>query len=186
MICMSDLPQVVGIRPNSARVQLQHAPCLLPGLIGWVMIAGLTLFSSLAPGDDVGAKFAVAPFSIRHPWARATLPNAAVGAAYFTIENPRNSDRLIGASTPVAKRVEFHSSRVESGMMQMRELPSVDIPRGGKVTFRPGALHAMLLDLNRPLTKGEHFPLTLVFEHAGAIPIDVVVRGLDEEDTRGL
>lgn len=123
--------------------------------------------------------------AIRHSWARETPPGTTVGAAYFEIANRGAADTLISASTPVAKRVEFHSSRIERGMMQMRELLTLAVPAHGQVGFRPGTLHAMLVELNRPLKKGERFPLTLVFARAGAVQIEVVVRGLDAVDADG-
>jgi hypothetical protein len=43
----------------------------------------------------------------------------------------------------------------------------------------PQGTHIMLMDLPRPLVAGERFPLTLVFEHAGKLAVEVEVRAPD-------
>jgi len=62
--------------------------------------------------------------------------------------------------------------------MQMRELLSVDVAAKGHVRFEPSGLHVMLVDLVRPLKKGERFPLTLVFQHAGSVHVEAIVQDL--------
>ena len=47
----------------------------------------------------------------------------------------------------------MHSMAIVGGIMQMRELLSVDVPAKGRVRFEPGGLHVMLVDLLRPLKK---------------------------------
>ena len=63
--------------------------------------------------------------------------------------------------------------------MRMREVPDgVLLPAGETVTFEPSGLHLMLVGLNHPLVEGEAFPLTLEFEHAGTIEIEVPIAGI--------
>ncbi len=57
--------------------------------------------------------------------------------------------------------------------MRMRAVPSVEVIPGGRLEFTPSGYHLMLLDLKQPLKAGERFPLTLTFEHGGAILISV-------------
>ena len=39
----------------------------------------------------------------------------------------------------------------------------------------PGGLHVMLMELRKPLAAGKNFPLTLTFEKAGKIELEIVV-----------
>ncbi|MSO69202.1 MAG: copper chaperone PCu(A)C [Alphaproteobacteria bacterium] len=113
---------------------------------------------------------------ITHPWARFTPPGAPNGAAYLVIENKSAApDRLIGAATPRAAKVEFHGHEMEGEMMAMRQREAIDLAAKDIVAFEPGGLHLMLLKLTAPLKDGERFPLTLRFENAGDISIEVVV-----------
>ena len=60
--------------------------------------------------------------------------------------------------------------------MKMQQVMSVEIPAGGEVKFEPMGYHVMLLNLKQQAKAGEHFPLTLIFEKAGALEVDVVVQ----------
>ena len=111
---------------------------------------------------------------IQAPWARATPGQARNGAAYLTIISP-TTDRLIEASSPVAKKAELHTMSMEGGVMRMRPLTAIDIPAGQSVTLSPDGTHIMLLGLTQPLHEGQSFPLTLSFDHAGPRQVTVVI-----------
>ncbi len=114
--------------------------------------------------------------SIEHPWARATPGGAATGAAYITLINKGNTaDELIGATTPVADQVQFHSVSEENGVSRMREMRAVEVKPGATVSFSPGIMHIMLVGLKKPLKEGQTFPLTLSFEKAGKVQVVVSV-----------
>ena len=116
---------------------------------------------------------------IEAPWARATPGRSANGAAYFTVANRGPAgDRLIGASSPAAGRIELHTHIRDKGVMRMRKLPGIDLTPGASVTFRPGGHHVMLMGLNAPLRKGGTFPLTLRFEKAAPMTVEVKVMGI--------
>jgi periplasmic copper chaperone A len=109
-------------------------------------------------------------------WARATPPAARTGAAYLTIINPGHEpDRLVGASSPVAAQVELHAHVSEGNVARMQQLQAIDIPAGGRVSFAPGGLHVMLVNLQTPLRDGTQFQLTLRLARAGEITIEVPI-----------
>jgi len=122
---------------------------------------------------------------INHPYARATVANQPSGGAYLTIENKgKAADRLIAASSPVAKKVEIHTMSMEGDVMKMREVGGIDLKPAAKVEMKPGdGYHLMLLGLQKPLKAGEKFPLTLTFEKAGKTEVSVVVQ--DKKDAAG-
>jgi len=41
--------------------------------------------------------------------------------------------------------------------------------------FQPGGNHVMLMQVKKPLRKGDSFPMTLIFEKAGDVQIRVTV-----------
>ena len=59
--------------------------------------------------------------------------------------------------------------------MRMRQVPAIDVAPGTVVKLAPGGLHVMLQDLKQSLSKGDRFPMTLVFERAGEVKVDIVV-----------
>ncbi len=111
-------------------------------------------------------------------WSRATAPGATVGVAYFEIINSGAQDALVRVEAPVAAHAQMHSMATIGGVMQMRELQTVEVPAHGRVRFEPGGLHVMLIDLVRPLKKGDRFPLTLVFQHADPVHTQAIVQDL--------
>ena len=122
---------------------------------------------------------------VRHPWSRATPPGAKVAAGYMEIRNLGSQpDRLLSASTAVAKRVEMHVTRREGEVARMRQVQSFEIPARERFALRPGGSHLMLADLVRPLAKGERFAMTLRFERAGEMQIELEVQELGSRDPR--
>ncbi|TJZ78967.1 copper chaperone PCu(A)C [Chitiniphilus eburneus] len=116
---------------------------------------------------------------IGHPWTRATAPGATVGGVFLTLDNTAGeADKLLSAATPAAERAELHSMSMENGVMKMRQVPAIDVPAKTKQALAPGGLHIMLTGLKQPLKEGASFPLTLTFEHAGAVQVHVKVEAL--------
>ena len=120
--------------------------------------------------------YTLGELAIGHPWAPESVGPAPTGAAYFSVVNGgAAADRLVAATTPVAKEAQLHTHLVEDGVVRMRQLKGVDVDPGNPVEFRPGGLHVMLIGLAARLKAGESFALTLTFEKAGAIEVEVRV-----------
>jgi len=139
-----------------------------------VTLFALNAFPALAQQGAIG---------IEKPWARATPGGATTAAVYMTIENKAKSeDRLTGASSDAAGKLQIHEMKVVDGVMQMRELPGgLPIPADGEVALKPGGYHVMLIDLKKPLKLGETVALTLVFEKAGKVEVAAPVRDASGE-----
>jgi len=118
----------------------------------------------------------VGDVQIDHPWARPLPAISKIGAVYMTIKNSGvKNDSLVSGSSPVSERVELHTHIHENGMMMMRPVEQIEVPAGGEAALEPGGLHLMLIGLNRPMTEGEEFRLTLRFEHAGEVELTVKI-----------
>ena len=140
----------------------------------FVLGCTLALWSNLS----VGHEYKVAGLKIEHPWSRATAAGASVGAGFMVIRNSGKADTLLGASSPVAERVEIHSSSMDGGMMKMRQLERVELPSGETVRLEPGTLHLMLVGLKQPLVEGSKVPLTLRFATAGEQKVELKVEAM--------
>ena len=113
---------------------------------------------------------------INHAYARAS---AASGAVFFEIENHQaDDDRLIAASAAaVADRVQLHTHKEDAnGVMQMMHVPEgFVVPANGTHALERGGDHVMLMGLKAPLNTGDVISLTLTFERAGTITVEVPV-----------
>lgn len=122
--------------------------------------------------------FAGSEISIEDAYARASGPHAMAGAAFMIIvNNGDEDDQLIAARSDIAKRVELHTHIAgENGTMQMRKVEGgFTIPAHGEHVLARGGDHVMFMGLTEPMTDGKLFSLTLVFEQAGEITIEVPV-----------
>lgn len=111
-------------------------------------------------------------------YAFATAASARAGGAYISLMNHgAAADRLVAARSDVARRVEVHEHRNDAGVMRMREVEAgIPLPAGGMIEMKPGGYHVMLMGLNAPLTAGDAFPVTLVFESGAEMVVDVDIR----------
>ncbi len=116
------------------------------------------------------------PLEIHHVWSRATPPAAKSGAAYLVIDNTgAEDDTLKSLSTPLATSAMIHTTEIKNDIMVMSHVMALAIPAGGSVALEPGGYHIMLMGLKSPLKASETMTLTLNFEKAGAVTIDVPI-----------
>lgn len=110
-------------------------------------------------------------------WAKASLAGTTNGAAFVTLSNRSGEgDRIVGAESPVAAKVELHTHMMNDGVMKMRPVAAIDLAAGETAKMEPGGLHVMLLGLTEPLTEGASFPLTLILERSGRVQVEVMVK----------
>ena len=132
--------------------------------------------------------FAESVISVDDPYARVSAKSSKSGAAFMVIENTGDeADQLIDARSDVSKRVELHTHKETSdGVMQMLHVPEgFAIPAGGKHMLMRGGDHVMFMGLTQSLSHGDIVPVTLVFEKAGEITIDVPV-DLERKPAHGM
>jgi copper(I)-binding protein len=121
-----------------------------------------------------GALAQTAP-KVESAWARPTVAGQPGGGGFLTIVGGSTADRLVSASSDLAQSVQLHTMSMEGSVMHMREVPAIDVPAGKTVQLSPGGYHLMFDGLKQPLTLGEHVPLTLHFEKAGDVKVDMQV-----------
>src|SRR5262245_30774197 len=143
--------------------------------IAFVFAAAFALALTPAHAGDYKA----GSLDISNPWSRATPKGASVAAGYVTINNTGSTpDRLIEGSSDVAAKCEVHEMKMENGVAKMRPVKGLEIQPGETVELKPGALHVMFVGLKKPLSAGDHFKATLVFEKAGTVSVDYDVRAM--------
>ena len=67
-------------------------------------------------------------------------------------------------------------TNLAGGVMTMVQQENVPVGAQSQIEFSPGGLHVMLIGLNQDLNPGDTFQVTLNFENAGQITMDVPVR----------
>ncbi|HKS14606.1 MAG TPA: copper chaperone PCu(A)C [Pseudomonas sp.] len=141
----------------------------------------LLLAALLLPGAFANAhEYTKGDLHIAHPWSLELPPNAPNVAAYFVVHNNgTQDDRLLGVDSPISDDAQLHEHiTTEAGLMKMRQVQNVAVPAGRDLTFAPSAWHVMLMQPKDRslLSDGQRFPMTLHFEKAGDITVNVVVQ----------
>ena len=99
----------------------------------------------------------------RGAWVRGTVQGQTTAGAYMEITSGQRAS-LLGAESPAAGTAEIHVMRMEGDVMRMRAVPRLELPPGKTVELKPGGYHMMLVDLKRPLKKGDLVPIRLKVE----------------------
>ncbi|MFX0540665.1 copper chaperone PCu(A)C [Roseovarius sp. S4756] len=118
-----------------------------------------------------------ADITVEDAYARSASPTSKTGAAFMQIVNHGAQDRLIGASSPAADIVQLHT-HIESGdgvMKMVHVEEGFELPADGMISMQRGGKHVMMMGLTAPLAQGATVPVTLTFEKAGEMTVDVPV-----------
>ncbi|WP_306257575.1 copper chaperone PCu(A)C [Pararhizobium sp. IMCC21322] len=148
--------------------------------MSFIKIAAFALVATLTQSlPSTAHSFTIGELVIDHPYARATPPNAKVAGGYLTITNNGDeADRIFGASTDFAERVEIHKMAIENDVMKMSPVPEgVEIPARGSVQLMPGSFHLMFMSISTQLNEGDVQKVTLEFEKAGKVEVELSVEG---------
>ncbi len=132
--------------------------------------------------------FAEGGITVTDPYARVSAMMSKSGAAFMVIENNTDTDdRLIAAASDVAERVELHTHKEDAnGVMQMIEVKEgFPVAAHEQHALQRGGDHVMFLGLTRELQQGDVVTVTLTFEKAGDMVVEVPV-DLTRKDMGGM
>jgi len=103
---------------------------------------------------------------------------------YLTIENTGDEpDRLTAASVDFANGGVFQANVVGAdGTLAVQDVRTIAIAPGQFVFLEPGGARIAFDDVQRALEGGDHFHMTLTFEKAGTLEVDVEVEHAGEHD----
>ncbi len=136
--------------------------------------------------------------SVQGAWVRAmtmgAMPNQPVttpeagampagmggsnSAGYMVlVNNTGQPDRLVKAESNISGAVEIHESKMVDGMMTMSPVEGgIELPAGGQAELKPGGFHIMFIGLKQDLKPGDKVSLTLYFEKAAPMTMEVEVK----------
>ncbi|OAN53145.1 hypothetical protein A6A04_14400 [Paramagnetospirillum marisnigri] len=116
-----------------------------------------------------------ADIQVSGAFMRAAPVAGGNGAAFLTVTNHGADDRLVSAEASISRTVELHTHVKDGDVFRMRKVESIAVPAHGAAELKPGGDHIMFIGLTAPAKEGTKVALTLVFEKAGKIEVDVPV-----------
>lgn len=123
-----------------------------------------------------GPSFA-ADVEVIGPFMRAAPVVGGNAAAFLTVTNHGAADRLLGAEAAISKSVELHTHIKDGEVFKMRKVEAIPVPSHGAAELKPGGDHIMFMGLNEAMKEGTKVPVTLIFEKAGKVVVEVPVQG---------
>ena len=120
-------------------------------------------FAGLALAGLFSAGVAAADLEVSNPWVRGTVSAQKATGAFMQLSS-KGGVSLVGVGSPAANIVEIHEMVMDNNVMKMRALPRLEVEAGKVLELKPGSYHVMLIDLKKPLGKGEIVPITLQVE----------------------
>jgi copper(I)-binding protein len=103
-------------------------------------------------------------------------PGATATAGYLVLENGSGREyRLTGVEAAGMARVEIHETRMQDGVMRMRQVDAIPVPAGSEVALSPGGRHLMLFADSLP-REGDTVTMALRFDDGTALSVEAPVR----------
>ncbi len=136
------------------------------------------MLATVAAATLTTAAWAQDSITVEDAYARSSGKSAKAGAAFMMIQNAGEADdRLIAAESDVAARVELHTHQVDAnGVAKMIHVEEgFVIPAGETHMLKRGGDHVMFMGISAPFEQGATVPVTLIFEKAGEIEVDIPV-----------
>lgn len=101
-------------------------------------------------------------------------------AGYATVTATVDRGALTGVSSPRAKRVEMHSTRMTGSTAKMEPILAIE-SGDGVIVFAPGGRHLMLIEVDPALKPGDQAELTFRFEHGDPVTAPARVIGAGDD-----
>jgi len=134
---------------------------------------------ALAPPEALAHTEKKNSLEVVHPWTFATTDNGGATQVFMKIKNLAGlPERLVGASTPAATKAELHEP---AGDFASRPVAAVVIGAGKEAELTRKGPYLVLTGVKKRLNAYDSFKLTLVFEKAGRMVVDVTVEEAETE-----
>ena len=159
--------RVFGLRDRLMRVRRSF----------FSVYAALALVAAVGFGGGP-AKSGRDDIQVDDAWVRESPLGGNSGGGYMRIvNNGKEADRLLSATSPVAKSIVLKQMSYVGDTLQTRELPKgIEIAAGETVLMRWEAYHLLFVGLKEPFKRDGTFEAVLNFEKAGEVTVKFGVR----------
>jgi periplasmic copper chaperone A len=137
-----------------------------------VLKAAAVLAGIFATHLALAHEFKIKDFEFIHPWTREPASGVKDVPVFMVLRNKASTpDRIVAVSSPFATRGELRAGKSEGE----RQVSAIPVPADATIELNADAPHVLLRGLTEPLDGYQYFPLTLTFERAGQMEIEVYV-----------
>lgn len=148
---------------------MTHKPPM-PACRHALAVALLALSCPLSAHD-----YYTASFQIVHPWTHAAPAGTRTAGVYMRFVDVSADDRLLSASTGIAEKVELRIPPRPDAKPGASAPTGIELSAGRDLSLSASTAHLVLQGVKTRLHEGRQYPLLLVFEKAGEVPVDFVI-----------
>lgn len=150
-------------------------------ILSRLFMISLVLLTACSSDDQAASATKSADVvAVKAPYIRAMPPGQAVTAMFLTLENTSDTDRfLVSATGDISEKIELHEHTHADGMMKMRQVPEIIIPKQSVAELKPGGYHIMLIGLKKDLKLGEKISFDLQFKDGTQTRISAEVKKIN-------
>jgi periplasmic copper chaperone A len=162
------------------KVAQKHRRCL-----AWLGIAAYALLAAaIAAPTALAHSDKKNGLEIVHPWTFATTDAGGTTRVFMKIKNLTSApERLVGASTATAAKTELREPGGDGANAPSKPTAAVIVSPGKDAELTRSGPHLVLTGVKKRLDAYDSFKLTLVFEKAGRMVVDVMVEEAEVEET---
>ncbi len=152
-------------------------------ILAGLLTAGLAT-SAYAHHPGEGTIYEAGDIVVSHAWTYENEAAAHANHVYLTLDNQGGeADRLLKAEVAFAGQAVFQGQALDAdGTLEVRDLSAIKVNPGQVLTLQPGAAWIELEGVTQTFEHGKHFDMTLTFEKAGIVQIEVEVEERDDHD----
>ena len=131
---------------------------------------------ALSACSPAGQTTKVGSIEIISPYIRTAASGGNTGAFMIIKNTGDEPDKLIKAEFKDAMATELHETKMENDVMEMSPVDGIEIPAKGQAELKSGGYHVMMMGLMNELKAGDKVNITLTFEKAGSITVEMEVK----------
>jgi periplasmic copper chaperone A len=141
-------------------------------------MAAMLLAVAFVPSAALAHSHKKNSLEVVHPWTPAMVEERKIVnvAVYMKVKNAgKSAERLLSATTPLAEKVELIELKDQGSTKLPTAASALTIPAGGSLEMSPDGPRLLLSGFKKKLDAYDSFELTLEFEKAGQLVVEVVV-----------
>jgi periplasmic copper chaperone A len=127
------------------------------------------------PSITMAHEYYTASFVIVHPWTAPSGPDEKDAVIYMKFDEISANDKLISATSQFAERAELHEAIPAEGVAKSKKLKEIAIEKNSSIELHDKGSYIKLIGLKQKFEFGRSYPMTLVFEKSGPVPVMISI-----------
>jgi copper(I)-binding protein len=141
-----------------------------------IILVLLAFFSSAIYAQSQPNSSAADVITVKTPQVQMMSSASNSTEVFMELDNAGNKTYdVVAAYSPEAKQVQLHRSFSKDDRTWMQQVRHISIASHHERDLKQGGFHVMLMDLSKPLNRGDIVPIILIFNDGSWLKLNVPV-----------